>query len=60
MRQTLLWTLCLFCTTAAGAADKPTVPSGLSKAEADQGFESLFDGKTLTGWKGAVARTRSA
>ena len=28
--------------------------AGLSKEEADQGFVSLFDGKKLDGWKGAV------
>src|SRR5690242_1955234 len=27
---------------------------GLSKKEADEGFVSIFDGKTLKGWTGAV------
>jgi hypothetical protein len=47
----------------AGAAD----PNSLTKAERDSGFELLFDGKDLTGWKnpgnwvvdeGVVTRTK--
>jgi hypothetical protein len=42
----------LILATMAGAeqAGQP----GVTKEEADQGFVSLFDGKTLGGWKGAT------
>jgi len=37
-----------------GAESEPGGAPGLCKEEADQGFVSLFDGKTLGGWQGAV------
>lgn len=51
-RISLLLVVCLLAPTVMG--DDKDQPS-LSKEEADQGFVSLFDGKTLTGWKGATA-----
>ncbi len=38
---------------ALGAAAEPA-PSGLSKEEVAEGFVSIFDGKSLDGWKGAT------
>ena len=55
MRWISLWLIvCLMGTTLLGGEQKTTVPSGLSKEEIGQGFESMFDGKTLKGWKGAI------
>lgn len=42
---------------SAGAAEQASpaaVQVGLSKDEAAQGFVSIFDGKTLAGWRGAT------
>ena len=50
-RNIFLLLIGLWVATALGA--EQAVP-GLSKEEADQGFVSLFDGKTTTGWKGAT------
>ena len=49
----LAWFLAI---SAHGAeqAKSPVSPPELSKEEADQGFVSIFDGKTLDGWRGAV------
>ena len=44
--------LLVFCTVPVLADDAPT--AGLSPEEAREGFVSLFDGKTLDGWQGAV------
>lgn len=45
----------LLAGTMVGAEpDQSPAGPGLSKAEADQGFVSIFDGKTLDGWKGAT------
>jgi hypothetical protein len=49
-----LLTACLLAVPLTGAGqDKADGSKGLSKEEADQGFVSIFDGKTLTGWKGS-------
>lgn len=50
-RSSLVMIALLTATILGAEAEQP--PS-LSKEEADQGFVSLFDGKTLTGWKGAT------
>lgn len=50
-RSGFLLVLCCFGAVAA-AADQAA--PGLSKEEADQGFISIFDGKSTTGWKGAT------
>jgi hypothetical protein len=42
----------LLVATVLGA--DPPKPVGLSKEEADQGFVSIFDGKSLEGWKGST------
>src|SRR5262245_24273690 len=53
-RISLLLIVCLLGTIGSGAEkDKPD-PTTLSKEEADQGFVSIFDGKTVNGWKGAT------
>jgi hypothetical protein len=48
----------MFCVLVVpvGGAGQDKVPgaAGLSKEEAGQGFVSIFDGKTLSGWKGAT------
>jgi len=41
---------CLFAAEQA----KPPAPQGLPAEEAGQGFVSIFDGKTLDGWRGAT------
>jgi hypothetical protein len=52
----LVMTACLLGARVYGAEDaKPPVPApGVSKEEATQGFVSIFDGKTLNGWRGAT------
>ena len=58
IRTLFLVAACLFATVNINiGADKATQPDavpGLSKQEADDGFVSIFDGKSLTGWKGAI------
>ena len=55
LRTGLFVTVCLLGSTFLGAQEAKSVsPGGASKEEADQGFKSLFDGKTLVGWKGAT------
>jgi hypothetical protein len=39
---------------AALVCTHDAVAAGLSKAESDQGFVALFDGKSLDGWQGAT------
>ena len=39
---------------SGSAQEKNADPNTLSKAEADDGFVSIFDGKTLAGWTGAT------
>lgn len=39
---------------SGSAQEKNADPNTLSKAEADDGFVSIFDGKTMTGWTGAT------
>jgi hypothetical protein len=38
----------------AEAPQPPTPSAGLSQQEIDEGFTSLFDGKTLDGWQGST------
>jgi hypothetical protein len=52
MRRSSLVMVALWTVALLGA--EPAEPPSLSKAEAEQGFVSLFDGKTLAGWKGAT------
>lgn len=52
MIRTLVLTSLLVSVTALAGQDKDA--PGLSKEEIDEGFVALFDGKALTGWKGAV------
>jgi hypothetical protein len=51
----LLMMGCLLAAPVVGAnQDKTDGTKGISKEEAAQGFVSIFDGKSLTGWKGAT------
>lgn len=52
-RASCLLILCLLGTTVAAPQATLGGPERLSQKEADQGFISIFDGKTLTGWKGS-------
>jgi len=53
MRVTcLLAASLLLSASLACAADEPASAVGLCQEEIDQGFVSLFDGKTLEGWQG--------
>jgi hypothetical protein len=55
MLRSRVWVMiCLLGAAVQGTGQEKTT-SGLSKEEADQGFVSLFDGKTLKGWKGATS-----
>jgi hypothetical protein len=51
-RTFLLIGLIFLATVLPGPGQEPS--QGLSKEEIGQGFVSLFDGKSLTGWKGAT------
>lgn len=53
MRHTSV-VLCLFVFLAALPSHGQENTQVLSKEERDQGFVSLFDGKSLDGWKGAT------
>ena len=44
---------CVLAATA-WAGEEAKAPTGLSPEEAKEGFVSIFDGKSLDGWKGAV------
>jgi Domain of Unknown Function (DUF1080) len=57
MRQLSLWMICgILCLSLTGAAQEKKAEDSktLSKAEADDGFVSIFDGKTINGWTGAT------
>jgi len=49
MRRPLLTAVCLLCPAPALLS-----AAGLSEKEAEEGFVSLFDGKSLAGWVGSV------
>ncbi|MBL8797597.1 MAG: DUF1080 domain-containing protein [Planctomycetia bacterium] len=46
--------LSIVCCWVAAALHAQQAAPGLSKEEADDGFVSIFDGKSTTGWKGAT------
>ncbi len=52
MRLTYVIAALLLSTNLSAAAETPA--AGLGKKEARQGFVSLFDGKSLTGWQGSL------
>ncbi len=54
-RTSFMMIVCLLGTTVTGEEKTKSDPPGLSKEEAGDGFKSIFDGKTLDGWKGATA-----
>jgi hypothetical protein len=57
MRQLCLWMICgILCLSLTGTAQEKKAEDSktLSKAEADDGFVSIFDGKTINGWTGAT------
>ncbi len=61
LRTTSLLILCALSMTLIGTAqEKSAAQNGLSKEETDQGFVSLFDGKSLKGWKGAATQYTAA
>ena len=60
VRTMLLLSVCLLAAAKMGAdevsaAAQPGDVPGLTKQEIDDGFVAIFDGKTMTGWKGATA-----
>lgn len=44
----------VLCLSVSAASIGTAAAQGLSKQETDDGFVSIFDGKSLDGWKGAV------
>jgi hypothetical protein len=56
MRRVMIVAMaCLFAGMVCGGEEaKAPAPTGLSPEEAKEGFVSIFDGKTLEGWRGAV------
>lgn len=53
MRRILpLFVACLFVASLWAEEDKK--PAGLTQKEKDEGFVSIFDGKSMAGWKGDV------
>lgn len=48
----MLLAISLYCSALAASATEP--PAGLGEAERQQGFVSLFDGRSLDGWQGSV------
>jgi hypothetical protein len=56
MRSSLLALVCVLAASGIlyGADSKPAGAAGVSADEANEGFVSLFDGKTLDGWQGSV------
>jgi hypothetical protein len=50
----VLVVLLLLATIVGAGQTNPAPAQQLSKEEADQGFVSLFDGKTLNGWTGST------
>ncbi len=55
MRAAAVVALLFFASAALGEAEKKVKPAaGLSDEEAREGFAPVFDGKSLSGWRGAT------
>lgn len=54
MRSMSLVMVCLLCFTVHATAAESAAPPAPTPAEVEEGFVSLFDGKTLEGWQGSL------
>ncbi|MCR4413220.1 MAG: DUF1080 domain-containing protein, partial [Thermoguttaceae bacterium] len=60
MRTAAVAALFLLVSTVLGGEDpRPATAGGVSEEEAREGFVPIFDGKSLSGWRGATGGYRA-